>query len=219
MSGRALLLAACVSTIGVAAGEARAQAELAPPDVSERAPLGRHERDRDRHGWYVPDFAKLQVGGYLGTLGAGFGYAAFDDVLNVSAYYGFTPSHGNSDAVHAAKLDVDVRPFELSTPDVRWVPIYLGAGILYGIGGEFFTRLPARFSRIDKNYYPPTALHWLVEAGLELDYVPRRGPFERHGLYFELVALDSYVFSYVDNPDQVRLVDVVSSSVGYRAAF
>jgi len=212
-------LSIALVALGLAAATASGPARAASDSASDR-PIGASERDRDRLGWYVPDFAKLQVAGYLGTVGVGLGYAAFNDVLNVSAYYGFTQGRGDSDAVHAAKLSFDVRPFELKLArEVRLVPLYAGAGLLYGFGGDFFTRLPARYRRIDTRYYPPTALHWLVQAGFELDFMPKRGPFERHGLYFELVALDSYLFSFIDNPDTVPLYDAVSSSFGYRAAF
>jgi len=214
-----LRVALLTASLGAAVQLSPAHASNDAGYVSQR-PLGIHQRDRDRLGRYVPDFAKLQVAGYLGTLGVGVGYAAFDDVLNLSAYYGYTPTRGDSDAVHAAKLAFDVRPFELElSRELRLVPVYIGAGLLYGFGGDYFTRLPARYRRIDTRYYPPTALHWLVQAGLELDYTPKRGPIERHGLYFELVMLDSYLFSFIDNPDTVPLNDALSSSFGYRIAF
>lgn len=183
------------------------------------APLAEGQRDRDRLGWYVPDYARLQVGGYLGTVGGGLGYAAFRDCLNISLLYGFTPAGEAGRAVHAAKLSLDYRPFELGRDRVRFVPIYAGAGLLYAFGGEFFTRLPARYQRIDTNYYPPTALHWMVQLGLELDFAPARGFAERHGVYYEVVTFDSYAVSYLENPDRVRLVDVLASTVGYRLAF
>ena len=188
------------------------------PDVSEGSGLGAR-RDRDRLGWYVPDYARLQVGGYLGRVGVGLGYAAFNDVLNVSLLYGFTPAGDAGHAVHAAKLSVDARPFELGRGRVRFVPAYLGVGLLYAFGGEFFTQLPARYRRIDTNYYPPTALHWMVHLGAELDYAPARGFAERHGLYYEVVTLDSYTVSYFENPKRLRLVDILASTVGYRLAF
>lgn len=190
-----------------------------PQPAPKRATLEHDERDHDRLGWYVPDLAKLQVAGYLGTVGAGVGYAAFNDVLNVSVYYGFTPASVAGHVVHTGKLAFDVRPFELRAGDVRFVPGYIGGGLLYAFGGEFFTRLPARYRRIDSRYYPPTAVHWMIHAGTEVDYVPRRGPFERHGLYYEVVALDSYAFSYFENPERLRLIDIFSSSIGYRMAF
>jgi hypothetical protein len=205
-------------TTNVAAAPAERRMDAAEP-AHEDATLGRSERDHDRLGWYIPDLAKLQVAGYLGTVGVGLGYAAFDDVLNVSLYYGFTPASVAGHPVHTSKLAFDVRPFELRAGDVRFVPAYVGGGLLYAFGGEFFTRLPARYRRIDSRYYPPTAIHWLLQAGVEVDYVPRRGPFERHGLYYEVVALDSYAFSYFENPERLRLVDVFSSSIGYRLAF
>jgi hypothetical protein len=194
-----------------------------PVPDRQQASIGAYEyerpRDRDRLGWYVPDYARLQTGGYVGSVGAGLGYAAFADRLNVTLLYGFTPADRAGHDVHAAKLSVDFRPFDLGRVPVRVVPFYVGAGLLYAFGGEYFTRLPARYRRIDTNYYPPTALHWMVQLGAELDYVPAHGAIERHGLYYEVGTMDSYVFSLFENPKRVRLIDILASTVGYRLAF
>lgn len=179
----------------------------------------RDERDRDRFGWYVPDFAKLQSAGYLGSVGIGAGYAMLEDVLNVSLLYGFTPEQRAGENVHALRLNLDVRPLDLRFESFRLVPIYAGAGLLYAFGSEYFTRIPKRYRQLETNYYPPTALHWSANLGLELDYVPARGKIERHGLYYEVVTVDSYIMSYLENPEALHLVDAFASSIGYRCAF
>ena len=43
----------------------------------------RQYQRRDPHGWLLPDFAKLQTGGFIGLVTAGIGYGVFDDVINV----------------------------------------------------------------------------------------------------------------------------------------
>jgi hypothetical protein len=179
----------------------------------------RDRRDVDQLGWYVPDFARLQTAGFLGALGVGLGYAAFDDVLDVSLMYGFTPESLSGHSVHSARLQVDVRPFDVRIEALRLVPVYLGGSVLYGFGSEYFTRLPDRFARLDRHYYPPTALHWGAHLGVELDYVPAGGGIERHGLYYEVVTLDSYLFSLLENSGSVGVDDAFSSSLGYRCAF
>lgn len=213
---------AVVSLLALLGRTELASAETSDPPsdtLGNRAELRREGRDVDRLGWYVPDFAKLQTAGYLGSIGVGLGYALFDDVTNISLLYGFTPAGRAGTNVHAAKLGIDVRPFDVRLNAFRLVPIYVGGSLLYAFGSEYFTRLPDRYQRIDQHYYPPTALHWSAQLGLELDFVPRRGAVERHGLYYELVTLDSYIDSFFKNKSTVSLVDVFSSSVGYRAAF
>lgn len=209
LAAASLLLA--LSRVGHAQ-EPRDSAEQ-PRDSAEQP------RDRDRLGWYVPDYARLQTGGYLGMLGVGLGYAAFGDRLNVSLLYGHTPADQAGHAVNEAKLSLDYRPLELRFGRFRLVPASLGAGLMYAFGREYFTVVPARYRRIDTNYYPPTTLHWMVQLGLELDYAPERGPFERHGLFYEVVTLDSYAVSLIENPKRVRVIDVLASTVGYRVAF
>jgi hypothetical protein len=56
-------------------------------------------------------------------------------------------------------------------------------------------------------------------VGAELDCVPASGFFERHGLYYELTLLGTYLDYYRENPKTLDFEDVLSSSVGYRAAF
>jgi hypothetical protein len=214
---KALIAAALLASVAFAR-PARADDRASSTDLN-RAEIHREDRDRDRLGWYVPDFARLQTAGFLGVVGVGLGYAAFDDVLNVSLSYGFSPAAHSGKSVHAGRLAIDVRPFDLRLDAFRLVPVYLGGSVLHAFGSEYFTRLPDRFARLDRYYYPPTSLHWGAQLGLELDYVPSRGPIERHGLYYELVTVDSYLFSFLENSKSLGLDDVVSSSLGYRCAF
>jgi hypothetical protein len=149
----------------------------------------------------------------------GTGYALFDDVLNLSTHYGFTPSqHAGTDA-HAFSFEALVRPFDVRIEDVRVVPIYFGPGLLYAWGDNFFSKVPDQFARFDENYYEPTAWHWTLRVGTELDYLPANGFVERHGLYYELTLLGTYLEYYRENPKTLEFVDTLSSAVGYRAAF
>jgi hypothetical protein len=206
-----------LATISIASA-----ASAQPPNggEQERAPERsdrRDERDPDRLGWYVPDFARVHTGGFIGMFVIGTGYAIFDDVLNVSAHYGFTPaSHAGND-VHTFSFDLLVRPLDFRIDDFRIVPIYLGPGLLYAWGDEFFSRVPGRYD--SPSYYPPTSLHWTARAGLELDWLPPSGVFERHGLFYEVVMLDTYFNFYRKNPDTLSPLDMLASAVGYRAAF
>jgi hypothetical protein len=177
----------------------------------------RDERDPDRLGWYVPDFARVQTGGFVGMFAVGTGYAIFDDVLNVSAHYGFTPATHAGHDVHAFSFETLLRPLDFRIDDFRIVPIYLGPGLLYAWGDEYFTRLPGRYR--DRSYYPPTSLHWTARAGIELDWLPPSGVFERHGLFYELTMLDAFFDFYRENPETLDPIDVLAGAVGYRAAF
>jgi hypothetical protein len=207
-----------LALVAVLAGARTAQAQS--DDVARGVgEMRRERRDVDRLGWYVPDYARLQVAGYLGSVGAGLGYAVLDDVFNVSLLYGFTPEERAGRSVHALKLALDVRPIDIRVDALRIVPLYLGGSLFYAFGSEYFTRLPERYRRVDKHYYPPTALHWGAQLGAEVDYLPARGKIERHGLYFELVTVDTYVTSFISDSSTVKLTDVLSSSLGYRCAF
>jgi len=200
----------------LASNAANASAQPAQDDAYERDQR-RTERDVDRLGWAVPDFAKLQTGGFVGLAAVGVGYAAFDDILNATLLYGYTPKWHAGVDVHSFHFALSGRPFDVRLREFRIVPIYLGAGLLFNPDPKLFVKVPARYP--ESNYYPPTALHWTAHIGLEADYVPSRGVLERHGLYFEAVALDTYVFSYFENRQTVAFTDMFGSAIGYRAAF
>jgi hypothetical protein len=188
------------------------------PEIPRKA---RKERDTDRFGWAVPDFAKLQSGGFAGLAALGGGYAAFNDILNVQLLYGFSPSAHSGVTVHSLHFAISGRPVDVQFGQFRLVPIYIGVGLLYTLNaGGYFVRVPKRYRYYDDRYYYPTALHWTADVGLEFDWVQKPGNFfERHGIYAELTALDSYIIAYFENPVIVAFSEAFSSGFGYRAAF
>jgi hypothetical protein len=179
----------------------------------------RGARDRDRLGWYVPDFARLGSGGYLGLANIGVGYAAFNDVVNWSVGYGFTPAFVSGRNSHTFDMTLNVRPLDFKYRSVRVVPIYVGGGLLFGTGAGYFLITPARYRKYDPLYYPPTAVHWTANVGLEVDWLPSSGFFERHGAFVELRTMDTYFVSYLQNKQTLGLHEVFSTGIGYRAAF
>jgi hypothetical protein len=193
--------------------------------LTDRGPVGievpdqpRNERDVDRLGWLAPDFAKIGMGGFVGLVTVGGGYALFDDVLEAGLLYGYTPAFHAGTDVHSLHFSVTLRPFDLRWQRFRCVPLYFGPGLLYTFGDNYFVFVPKRYP-VD-NYYAPTALHWTAEIGLELDYLPNRDDFfERHGLYFELRTLDTFLYGYAENRATLHPLDAVASGFGYRAAF
>lgn len=182
--------------------------------------LDRHnpgERDTDRQGFLVPDFARLQTGGYAGLIVAGLGYAAFNDIVNLSVAYGFTPEAVAGADVHTVGLTPSVRPFEIDLRRrARIIPFYAGGSLLFALGDQYFLTVPSEYD--SRLYYHPTAAHWMAHAGAELDILSN-GVFERHGVFAELVTLDSYLFSYVENPNEVALDEILSVALGYRASW
>lgn len=194
------------------------------PDAVAETPSQKPEaksppRDRDRLGWAVPDYFKLQTGGYVGVVNVRAGYAIFDDILNLGAGYGFAPTKGEVPASHSVDFELAVRPLELPLGQIRIVPLYLAAGLVYVIGDHFKARYPDRYTRIDPNYYPPTALHWTLGLGAQVGLAPLRGFVEKHSLYYQLTTLDTFATSFVDNTKTISFFDVVSSTAGYRIDF
>jgi hypothetical protein len=163
----------------------------------------------------LPDFAKLQSGGYSGTATLGLGYSAFEDRLNVAFLYGYVPaSSGRS--VQSLHFLLSFRAIELGSRALRWLPFYTGLGALCTWGDGYFLIVPKRYPT---GYYYPTALRFTAHIGSELDWLLANSAFHRHGVYAELTTLDVFAFEYLKNPVLVDVTDIVSTSLGYRAAF
>lgn len=186
-----------------------------PPSVPEDVP-----RDTDRFGWYVPDFGRLQTGGYLGQINIGIGYAAFGDVLNWKVGYGYVaPGGDSSESIHTLDTSLCVRPVEVRFGDGRWIPVFVGAGLLYVPGDQYELAFPARYTRYSGSYYRPTAVHGIAYLGTEVGFRVEGGFVERHALYYQVVVLDQLGHSYLSNRSELSLTEVFSSAIGYRMAW
>lgn len=209
MKRSAALLLACAAMSIAASAAAR--------DTGDESP--RNDRDRDRLGPLVPDFARLATGGWLGAANLALGYAVFDDVLNASVGYGFTPEREAGHRVHNLDVTLTVRPFELGIGDFRFVPVYVGGGGMYVVGNEYEVQYPYRYRRIVAHYYYPTALHWFALLGGEVGLHVDDPFFDRHAFFYQVVGLDTFITSYFDNDATLDVTDVLSSQIGYRASW
>ncbi len=212
--GLCILSVALVSATG--AGDAGAQSPA-------RASLADHDDDeRDRHagrlGWAAPDFVRLQYGGWIGAMNIAPGYAFLDDVVHLSAGFGYTPGRLSGKDVFNVDATLVIRPFHIDLGRRGWslVPVELGAGVMYVFGDQYHVTFPDKYP---SGYYPPTALHWLAHVGVELAWEPRHGVFTRHAIFYRATTLDTFATSYLENPDRLDLVDVLSGAIGYRVEF
>ena len=172
----------------------------------------------DRYGALVPDYAKLQTGGFLGMFTVGLGWSAFSDHFDVGATYGYAPPNNGGTHVHLFTGICVIRPvwFEVAHKQIRVHPIYVGGGVLVARGPDVFVRQPDVYP---PGYYPPTGLHALVLVGSEVGLrVGQPGLIQRHSLYVEFVSFDQYLGALTDNR-QFRLYDAFSAALGYRASF
>ncbi len=174
--------------------------------------------DSDRLGWAVPDYVKLQTGGFLGMFTIGVGYSVFEDRLNLGISYGYVPPLDGAPAVHLGSAMMELRPiwFQFARDRIRYYPLYLGGGVLIAKGKDLFVSQPAVYP---PDYYPPTGLHTVLLFGSEVALrVAQPSWFTRHGLYVDVVTIDEYLDSLTENR-QFRLYDAFSTALGYRASF
>lgn len=195
-----------------------------PSELSEAAAPGdsgngaaRRYQYPDRLGWYVPDYVKIQTGGFLGAFQGVVGYAVWKDRFNLGLQYGFTPRYEDAPSVHTLAATLTVRPLRVDIgPAVFLVPLYGGLGVMGSRGKNLFISQPKVYP---SGYYAPTALHYLAVLGSEIGARSREGSLlTRQSLFYEIVTIDQYIDALIDNK-QSRLLGALSSLVGYRASF
>jgi hypothetical protein len=175
--------------------------------------------ERDRLGWAVPDYARLQSGGFLGLFNVAVGYSALRDVLNVQLEYGFVPPLDKESSVHFGAGLLLVRPLRLAfAPRERfWLyPIYAGGGVMVASAKGLFIRQPSVYP---DGYYPPNGFHFVALLGSELAFRPNAGQFaSRHALTIEFITIDQYLDAISQNRSMSPF-GAFSTAVGYKLGF
>lgn len=208
----ACLAVLVVSTPAFAAVESGAAMAVTPTSPGP-AP------ERDRLGWAVPDYARMQTGGFLGLVNVAVGYSAFRDVLNFQLEYGFVPPLAKESSVHFGAGLLLVRPLRLvfAARERFWFyPIYAGGGVMVASARGLFIRQPSVYP---KGYYPPNGFHILALLGCELAFRPNAGQFvTRHALTVEFITLDQYLDAISQNRSMSPF-GAFSTAVGYKLGF
>lgn len=184
--------------------------------VRALASEGCHRR-ADTLGWYVPDHAKVQTGGYLGMATVGVGYTALR-VLDFDLYYGWVPEFVGGVDIQSLAIRVSghVKGICL-TPDVNWIYISGGLGMVMTFGDGFFVLNPSRYPA---GYYPITALRNLLTVGTAIEFQqPEHRWIAHHGAFLEFAALDQYVRAWLQSPKTIAAWEPWSMSLGYKLGF
>ncbi len=170
----------------------------------------------------LPDFAKLQSGGWFGLATAGLGYEFFNDNMNLSMYYGFLPASMGGNTVHSLSWKLDLRPATIKVGEAEWEVITFGLGFIYGFGESMFLRLPNRYPR---GYYLPTAVRLIGALGSEFrvgagEQIQDGGSFiTSQAAFVELVTIDQYFKMWITQFSSVPLSLPFSLAIGYRLGF
>jgi hypothetical protein len=187
-------------------------------DASSAHALGGCNDRDDPLGWYVPDRAKLQTGGYLGLVTVAVGYSAFD-VLDFDLYYGWVPEAVGGIDIHSVAARAGVRaPGLCLGSSLRWTYLQGGIGGLMTFGKNFFVVNPSRYP--GDYYYPVTALRAFLSVGTALEFLQSPASLvSSHGVFVEVSALDEYLVPWIKNAETISLWDVWSLSVGYQLGY
>jgi len=182
------------------AGEAHADEKDALP-----------ETNHDRGGFWLPDYARVQTGGFVGMLTFGVGYSALNDFVNVSGSYGWVPPQHGNPAAHLGTLTAALRPLRFSlSKNLELYPIYAGGGLFIGHNARH---------RPEVVEDSPTVYWGMLLFGAELALRDRPSePILRHSLFVEEVTLGPYLDAVVKNGG-MHLTSAFSTAIGYRASF
>jgi hypothetical protein len=159
----------------------------------------------------------VQLAGNIGFLSPGLGYAWDGPNLEADLFFGWVPAPVGGDDIVSFTGKLTWLPWEFAAGG-RWVvrPLTTSLQLTYTLGDDFWVVLPERYP---VGYYDfATALRAGIGLGAA---VGRRGGgrIRELGAYFELVALDLMLFSWMRNPETLGPADVFSLAVGIRASF
>lgn len=200
---RALLVAVALSVLAGALTIGRAAAQPMP-DVPAA-------KERDRAGFWVPDYVRLQTGGFVGMVTVGVGYSALRDLVNVGGTYGWVPPRNGDPAAHLGTLTASLRPLRLALSSrLELYPLYAGGGLFFGYN------VRPRAEVVEDS---PIVRWGMLFIGAELALRERpTGAILRHSLFIEEITLGPYLLSMAKN-DGMHLTSAFSTAVGYRASF
>lgn len=170
----------------------------------------------DPVAWVLPDYAKVQTGGWLGLATIGLGWEIFNDTVNATAYYGYVPKSVGGTTIHSVTWNVSLRPMTVPLGEVSWEPVYVGLGAVYAFGRDFFLDTPERYP--EDEYYPATGRRMLLSVGTEFRATTDTH-FRSHGAFLEVTAVDHYLKLRREDREHVRWSAALSLSAGYRLAF
>ncbi len=165
--------------------------------------------------WYVPDWAKVQYGGYLGFVSVGVGYRSLLEYANIDIFYGFTPKGLPNvySTVHTAALKITI-PFKTIqiSSEYEW-GMSVGSNLALSFGENIL-----RFNQPEyypDDYYREQFFHAIPFVGTRLikknSRVKRVRAVE---LYMELCLLDDYLWYGMSN-ESVKLSSSLGASVGF----
>lgn len=165
--------------------------------------------------WYIPDWAKVQYGGYLGFISVGAGYQSLFEYANFDLMYGFTPKGlpGVYSTIHTVAVKVTI-PFKTVpiSHDYEW-GMSLGFNTTLSFGENIL-----RFNQPDyypDDYYGPQFFHVIPFIGTRFI----RNLPELHSrvraveLYAELCMHDDYLWYAITN-ESVSVGSAMGGSLG-----
>ncbi len=165
--------------------------------------------------WYVPDWAKVQYGGYLGFVSVGVGYRSLLEYANIDLFYGYTPKGLPNvySTIHTAavKITIPIKTFQLSSD----YELALSVGTNFTLNfGENILRLNQPDYYPD-DYYREQFFHGIPFVGTRLIKENSRANKVRAvELYMELCFLDDYLWYGMTN-ESISVSSSIGASVGF----
>jgi len=162
---------------------------------------------------YIPDFAKVQYGGYLGFTSVAFGYQGFYQLAQYSVHYGYTPPSitGTDDPLHTVSLKtaLNFKTFMISE-NIAW-GINAGFALSLTYGNTIYGLiLPDYFPR---DYYLAINFQVLPFVGPRVIFLRDNPVLSAFEIYGEVTVVGDYLW-YGISEDQFKISDGLGGSIG-----
>jgi hypothetical protein len=157
-------------------------------------------------------YIKLQYAGFLGLGAFGAGDYFFNQKLETELLYGYTPKQVSTVDIHTITLKNSYIPIRFYNYSDEIYP-YIGIGISYLPKNRYAAN---ERSEVPSNYYHITSINALIYAGLS--YKKSYHDYNDHEravrFFIEVATLDSYLVSYITNPNFLDIQDIYSLALG-----
>lgn len=172
------------------------------------------EEDEPETSSIIPGHVRAVVhtSGYMGNIGVGLQY-------HPSSWMRTTLSYGKTQLVNGGTFLEQynlTHVFHLFDHHVspkkrfKWKPFHLGLGLVWSPDQKFFVRSPNKYPA--SNYYEPTAIHYMVVMGTELEWR------NRWAFFAAFHILDQTLAAYL-NDTSWRPEELASVSLGASFSF
>lgn len=162
--------------------------------------------------------ATLQFAGSIGFLSLGAGVTSKSQKFQHEFLYGFVPSYYGG-PLSKISYKLTYYPIQRKISErTSWLPINIGGALAYNLGSGY-SLIPS-YKKYDRDYYWwSSGLRKHITLSTAIKLSPKSGENKDILLYLEANTNDLYLMTWIDNPGNMSILDIMFLGVGVKSLF